>query len=93
MSSLSGKMLPLFRMGLGGNVGSGAQYLSWVSIDDAVRACEFAMRRDDVTGPVNVCSPNPVTNAQFTGASVYLRSELRLLALVAPGNCDVKRCR
>jgi len=61
-------LLPLFRLGLGGRVGSGAQYLSWISIDDHVRAVSFLLGRPDITGPVNLTAPAPATNAEFTRA-------------------------
>jgi uncharacterized protein (TIGR01777 family) len=57
-------MLPLFRLGLGGRVGSGRQYVSWVSIDDTVGAIGFALARDDVSGALNVTAPEPVTQAE-----------------------------
>jgi uncharacterized protein (TIGR01777 family) len=60
------KQLPLFRAGLGGRLGSGRQYLSWVSLDDEVAAILFALTASDLAGPVNVTSPDPVTNAEFT---------------------------
>jgi uncharacterized protein (TIGR01777 family) len=60
------KQLPVFRAGLGGRLGSGRQYLSWVSLDDEVGAILFALAAGDLAGPVNVTSPNPVTNADFT---------------------------
>lgn len=60
------KMLPLFRLGLGGVVGSGRQFWSWVSLEDAVGAILHALHCDLLSGPVNVVSPNPVTNRQFT---------------------------
>ncbi len=60
------KMLFPFKMGAGGVIGSGRQYWSWVAIDDVVGAIHHALTRDDVNGPVNVVSPNPVTNRVFT---------------------------
>ena len=57
---------PIFRLGVGGRLGSGRQYLSWISRDDLIRSVEWILRRDDLSGPVNLCSPNPVTNAEFT---------------------------
>jgi len=60
--------LPLFRLGLGGPVGSGRQYLSWVAIDDVVRAIEHALRDDRLSGPANVTAPEPVTNAAYASA-------------------------
>ncbi len=68
--SLSGgalkKMLFPFKMGMGGVVGNGKQYMSWVSIDDEVEMIQFAMTNDSISGPVNLVSPNPVSNYQFT---------------------------
>ncbi len=57
---------PIFRLGLGGRLGAGAQYLSWISRRDIVRSMEWILEHDDLSGPVNLCSPNPVTNAEFT---------------------------
>lgn len=63
-----GKLLPLFKLAAGGNLGSGQQGFSWVSIDDAVSAIEFAIDNNSLRGPVNVCSPEPADNAAFTRA-------------------------
>jgi uncharacterized protein len=60
-----GKMLPPFRAGVGGRVGSGKQYWSWVTRDDAVRAIDHALNNDSVRGPVNVVSPTPIRNSDF----------------------------
>lgn len=60
------RLLPLFRLGLGGALGDGRQYMSWIDIEDLVSAVLFLLRRDDLSGPVNVTSPNPVTNEEFT---------------------------
>jgi uncharacterized protein (TIGR01777 family) len=62
------RMLPPFRLGVGGRLGSGRQWMSWVSLEDVVGAIRFAMDRDDARGPLNVVAPHPVTNAQFTAA-------------------------
>lgn len=59
-------MLTPFRLGLGGVVGHGRQYMSWVSVEDAVGAIGHVLLNDDVQGAVNVVSPNPVTNREFT---------------------------
>jgi uncharacterized protein (TIGR01777 family) len=61
-----GKMLIPFRLGLGGPVGSGRQYWSWVAIDDAVGAIQHALAKEDMRGPVNVVAPQPATNLEFT---------------------------
>jgi len=61
-----GKMLPIFRLGLGGKLGHGRQYLSWVVIDDLLAIIHYVLTRDNRAGPVNVVSPHPITNAEFT---------------------------
>lgn len=61
-----GRVLAPFRVGLGGRIGSGQQYMSWVCIDDEVGAIIHALDRPSLTGPTNVTAPNPVTNAEFT---------------------------
>lgn len=58
-------MLPIFRAGLGGRVGSGDQMISWVALDDALRAICFLIGSEDIEGPVNLTSPNAVTNREF----------------------------
>jgi hypothetical protein len=60
------KVLPLFRVGMGGRLGSGNQYMSWISLDDEVDAIIYAMNTSSVAGAVNLTAPNPVTNAEFT---------------------------
>jgi uncharacterized protein len=68
--SLSGGALPRmllpFRMGVGGIVGTGKQYMSWISIDDLVRIIIYALKIETLKGPVNAVAPKPVTNAEFT---------------------------
>jgi uncharacterized protein (TIGR01777 family) len=61
-----GKMLLPFRMGLGGVLGSGRQYMSWVAIDDVLGVFHHALVREDLAGPVNAVTPVPVTNTEFT---------------------------
>lgn len=61
-----GKMLFPFRLGLGGRVGSGRQWMSWISIHDVIGATYHAISDDSLEGPVNVVSPKPVTNLEFT---------------------------
>jgi uncharacterized protein (TIGR01777 family) len=60
------KMLPPFRLGLGGSIGSGKQWMSWIALDDVVGALKFALANEELNGPVNFVAPNPVTNAEFT---------------------------
>jgi uncharacterized protein (TIGR01777 family) len=62
------KMLPIFQLGGGGNIGDGKQYMSWISLDDEIKAIEFVLTNANVSGPVNLVAPNPVTNAEFTSA-------------------------
>ena len=59
------KMLPPFRMGVGGKIGSGDHYWSWIAIDDVVGVIDHAIRTDSLQGPINNASPNPVTNEAF----------------------------
>ena len=61
------RLLTPFRLGLGGRVGSGRQWWSWVALDDSVAGFRYALE-SDLAGPVNLTSPNPVTNAQFVKA-------------------------
>ena len=61
-----GRMLFPFRLGLGGRVGSGKQYMSWIAIDDLVGVILHALACDKLIGPVNAVAPNPVTNLEFT---------------------------
>jgi uncharacterized protein (TIGR01777 family) len=60
-----GKMLPLFRFGLGGKLSNGKQWWSWITLHDQIRAIAFLLE-NKVSGPVNLTSPNPVTNSEFT---------------------------
>lgn len=60
------KMLTPFKFGLGGNVGDGKQYWSWISINDVVSSIIFIINNQNIEGPVNLVSPNPCTNADFT---------------------------
>lgn len=62
------RMLPAFRLGLGGPFGDGRQYLPWIALDDLLRVILFAMRTDSLRGPVNTASPHPSTNAEFAAA-------------------------
>ncbi|MGH2453660.1 MAG: TIGR01777 family oxidoreductase [bacterium] len=75
-----GPQLPLFRLGLGGRLGSGRQYLPWISIDDWVAAVEHLLGAEGAAGPVNVVAPQGVTNREFTST---LARVLRRPALFA----------
>jgi uncharacterized protein (TIGR01777 family) len=65
---LMGQLKPLFALGLGGRLGSGQQYMPWISLDDEVGAIRFALEHTGLSGPVNLSGPDPVTNAEFTRA-------------------------
>jgi uncharacterized protein len=60
------RLLQFFRLGLGGQLGNGRQWMSWVSLEDAVAAIEFAIAEPHLSGAFNTTSPHPVTNAEFT---------------------------
>ena len=62
------KMLLPFKLGLGGRVGSGRQWWSWIAIDDVVGAIQHALLTESLTGPLNLVAPNPATNLEFTKA-------------------------
>ena len=55
-----------FLLGVGGRIGDGSQYMSWITLHDVVAALVFALEHPDLRGPVNLVAPNPVTNAEFT---------------------------
>ena len=61
-----GQMLLPFKMGVGGVIGSGRQFMSWIALDDLVAAALHAIRTDGIEGPVNAVAPNPASNAEFT---------------------------
>ncbi len=63
-----GKMIPFFKAGIGGRIGSGRQWWSFISLVDEVRALRFALEGDELEGPVNLVAPNPVTNAEASDA-------------------------
>ena len=60
------KMLTPFKLGLGGVIGSGQQYMSWIHLDDMVNALTFLVDHSEIHGPVNLVAPNPVTNKEFS---------------------------
>lgn len=62
------KMLPPFSLGLGGAIGGGGQYMSWITLSDLLRAFDFVIGNARLNGVFNLCTPNPVTNAEFTAA-------------------------
>jgi uncharacterized protein len=78
-----GRLLLPFRLGLGATLGSGRQYLSWISLTDEVRAIRFLLSSADATGPFNLTAPAPVTNSQFTKALAAVLRRPALLKLPA----------
>lgn len=79
-----GRLMLPFRLGLGAKIGSGSQYLSWISLTDEVRAIKFALDRADICGPVNLTAPEPVTNAEFTRALAKVLGRPALFTLPSP---------
>jgi uncharacterized protein (TIGR01777 family) len=76
------KMLPLFRLGLGGRLGPGSQWMSWIGLEDAVASIKFALDTPTIAGAVNATAPEPVTNAAFT--RVLARTVHRFAVIPAP---------
>ena len=77
-----GRMMPLFKFGLGGKLGSGKQWWSWITLHDQIRAIDFLIDHD-ISGPVNLTAPNPATNSEFTAA--LARALKRPALLPVPG--------
>jgi uncharacterized protein (TIGR01777 family) len=77
------KLLTPFKMGMGGKVGSGKQYISWVAIEDVVNAIMLALKDESVRGPLNIVSPNPVTNEIFTKTLGHVLGRPTALAMPA----------
>ncbi|GAB3447378.1 TIGR01777 family oxidoreductase [Streptomonospora sediminis] len=80
---LLGTLLPLFKLGLGGRLGSGRQYISWIALADEVGALRFLLEHPGITGPVNLVAPEPVTNAAYTRE--VARAVRRPAVLAVPG--------
>ena len=77
------KLLTPFKMGMGGKVGSGKQYISWVAIDDVVNTVKLALKDESIRGPLNIVSPHPVTNEEFTKTLGHVLSRPTALAMPA----------
>lgn len=75
------KMLPAFRLGLGGRLGHGRQWFPWVHITDLCRAMVFIMEDQDISGPVNLCTPHPVRNRELTATLAGIIHRPALLPL------------
>jgi uncharacterized protein len=80
-----GRMLLPFRLGVGGRLGPGSQWMSWISIDDVVSALIFLMTNETAVGPVNVTSPEPVRNRDFTRTLGRVLSRPTVLPVPAHG--------
>lgn len=78
------KMLPVFRLGLGGTLGSGGQWMSWVSIDDVIGGMIHLLDTRSLQGPVNIVAPAPVRNRDFTHALARVLSRPAFLSVPAP---------
>lgn len=78
-----GTQLPIFKVGAGGRLGNGHQWVSWISIDDEVGAIIHALSADDLSGPVNLTAPEPVTNRTYTKVLGHVLH--RPSSLVVPG--------
>ncbi|MGD8214802.1 TIGR01777 family oxidoreductase [Aestuariimicrobium sp. Y1814] len=78
-----GKQRLIYQLGAGGRIGDGQQFVSWISIDDYVRACEFLLTHD-VSGAVNLTAPNPVRNSEFSKAFAAALHRPALLPLPLP---------
>lgn len=77
-----GKLYPIYFWGLGSTIGSGTQYLSWIDSDDVVNVYRFLLNHPQITGPVNITSPNPCMQKEF--AEAYAKSLRRPLFLTTP---------
>ena len=77
------EMLPAFRMGFGGKIGNGRQYMSWIALEDLAGIIEYALQNDSLHGPVNAVSPNPVSNR------IFAKTLGRVLA--RPSGCTLPR--
>ncbi len=77
------KMLPPFRLGLGGRIGDGRQYMSWVHLDDMVNLVDFLLQHPTLHGVFNATAPNPVTNAEFSQTLAQLLHRPALLPMPA----------
>ncbi len=78
------RILPVFRLGLGGRLGSGRQYMSWIAIEDVCGAALHLLARETVSGPINVVAPHPVTNREFTAALGRVLSRPAVCAVPVP---------
>ncbi len=78
-------MLTPFKFGVGGVVGSGEQYMSWIAIDDLIRLIHFALENESISGAINATTPNPATNKEFTKTLGKVLSRPTILPIPAFG--------
>ena len=78
-----GRLLPVFRLGLGARIGPGTQVMSWITLTDLVRILCFLLQQGDISGPVNLTAPHPATNAEFTSALAAAVGRKALLGIPA----------
>lgn len=78
------KILPLFKAGLGGKIGNGNQYISWIALDDLLGIILCAIVNESIIGPINAVSPNPVTNKEFTKSLGKILSRPTVLSMPEP---------
>jgi uncharacterized protein (TIGR01777 family) len=74
-------MLPAFKLGLGGPIGDGKQYMSWIAIDDVIGAILHLIKTETLSGPVNLTAPNPVQNRDFVKALADVLSRPSVIPL------------
>lgn len=79
-----GRLAPLFRFGLGARIGTGSQFISWITLADEVRAIQFLLDHPGLEGPVNLTAPTPVTNAELTAALARALGRPAVLRVPAP---------
>ncbi|EXF45733.1 putative sugar nucleotide epimerase [Pseudomonas sp. BAY1663] len=77
------RLLPLFRLGLGGRLGTGRQWMSWVHIEDQIGLIDFLLHQPDASGPYNACAPAPVRNADFARSLAHCLHRPLLLPVPA----------
>jgi uncharacterized protein len=77
------RILPLFRWGLGGRLGPGSQYFSWIALEDVLRAVQFLLQTPAISGPINLVAPESVTNAQLTSCLAHLVNRPALIPVPA----------
>lgn len=78
------RLLPPFRLGLGGRIGSGRQWMPWIHLQDQVALMDFLLHHPTASGPYNACAPQPVRNAEFTRDLAQVLGRPALLPLPAP---------